>query len=109
MRQKMNHVFPALEQVRLDYIWSGQMGISFRRMPQMGRLKGNVFYVGGYSGHGVAPTHVLGRTLAEAVTGNTKRFDYLASINHWKWPGGKLLRRPGMALGMMFYKLADMV
>ena len=109
MRQKMNHVFPALEQVKLDYIWSGQMGISFRRMPQMGRLKGNVLYVGGYSGHGIAPTHVLGKTLAEAVAGNTKRFDYLASINHWKWPGGKLLRRPGMALGMMFYKLADMV
>ena len=109
MRQKMNHVFPALEQVKLDYTWSGQMGISFRRMPQMGRLEGNVLYAGGYSGHGVAPTHVLGKTLADAVTGNTKRFDYLASINHWKWPGGKLLRRPAMALGMMFYKLADMV
>jgi hypothetical protein len=23
------------------------------------------------------------------------------------WPGGKLLRRPAMAAGMMFYKLYD--
>ncbi len=109
MRRKLTRVFPELAQVAIDYVWSGQMGISLRRMPQMGRLDGNVLYVSGYSGHGVAPTHVLGKTLAEAVAGDTRRFDYLAGIRHWVWPGGKLLRRPGMALGMMMYKLADLV
>jgi hypothetical protein len=28
---------------------------------------------------------------------------------HLPWPGGKLLRRPFMALGMMWYKMLDAV
>ncbi|MCP4466085.1 MAG: FAD-binding oxidoreductase [Halieaceae bacterium] len=42
MRKKMCHVFPALGDVKIDYKWSGQMGICVRRMPLMGRLDGNV-------------------------------------------------------------------
>ncbi len=84
------------------------MAVIFRRMPVMGQLEGNVLYVGGYSGHGVAPTHIMGRVLAEAVAGNRKRFDIMSKISHFPWPGGKLLRRPAMAAGMMFYKLIDM-
>jgi hypothetical protein len=50
----------------------------------------------------------MGRVLAEAVEGNRKRFDIMSKISHFPWPGGKLLRRPAMAAGMMFYKLIDM-
>lgn len=109
MRAKMASIFPALKDVRIDYRWSGQMGISIRRMPQMGRLADNVIYVGGYSGHGVAPTHVMGRILAEAVDGNTERFNIMEKMLHLPWPGGKLFRRPVMAVGMMFFKLRDAI
>lgn len=108
LRQKMLRVFPALKDVRIDYEWSGNMAISVRRMPQMGRLEGNVLYVSGYSGHGVAPTHVMGKILAETIDGNTERFDIMQKMLHLPWPGGKLLRRPAMAIGMMFYKTLDM-
>ena len=107
MREKMINVFPALKTVNIDYKWSGQMAVSLRRIPQMGRLQGNVLYVGGYSGHGVAPTHIMGRIIAEAIDGNSERFDIMAKITHYPWPGGKLLRRPAMAAGMMFYKIMD--
>ena len=108
LRKKMLKVFPALENARIDYEWSGNMGISVRRMPQMGQLEGNVRYISGYSGHGVAPTHVMGRVMAEAIDGNTERFDMMNKMFHLPWPGGKLLRRPAMAIGMMFYKTLDM-
>jgi len=107
MREKMINVFPALKTVNIDYKWSGQMAVSLRRIPQMGRLQGNVLYVGGYSGHGVAPTHIMGRIIAEAIDGNSERFDIMAKITHYPWPGGKLLRRPAMAAGMMCYKIMD--
>ncbi|MEH6548997.1 MAG: FAD-binding oxidoreductase [Pseudomonadales bacterium] len=107
MQAKMDHVFPSLKGVRIDYKWSGQMGISVRRMPQLGRLDSKVLYVTGYSGHGVAPTHVMGRILAEAVDGNTERFDIMNKMTHYPWPGGKWLRRPAMAVGMMYFKLMD--
>ena len=108
MRNKMAKVFPSLKNVKIDYSWSGRMGISVRRMPQIGRLKNsNILYASGYSGHGVAPTHMTGRLLAEAVDGNTHRFDIMNKMFHLPWPGGKLLRRPSMAAGMMFYKIRD--
>ena len=108
MRNKMAKVFPSLKNVKIDYSWSGRMGISVRRMPQIGRIKNsNILYASGYSGHGVAPTHMTGRLLAEAVDGNTHRFDIMNRMFHLPWPGGKLLRRPAMAAGMMFYKIRD--
>jgi gamma-glutamylputrescine oxidase len=110
MKAKMEKVFPSLRDVSIDYGWSGRMGISVRRMPQIGRIKNsNVLYISGYSGHGVAPTHMTGRILAEAVSGNTYRFDIMNKMFHMVWPGGKLLRRPFMALGMMWYKALDAI
>jgi hypothetical protein len=108
MQAKMAKVFPALKQIKVDYSWTGSMGISLRRMPQIGRIgDSNVLYACGYSGHGVAPTHMTGRILAEAVAGDTYRFNLLDKMFHMRWPGGKLLRRPAMAAGMMFYKMRD--
>ena len=108
MRAKMLKVFPSLKEVKIDYSWSGRMGISLRRMPQIGRIKdSNVLYISGYSGHGVAPTHMTGRILAEAVDGNTQRLDIMNKMFHLPWPGGKLLRRPAMAISMMYYKTLD--
>ena len=58
MRLKMVKVFPQLAEARIDYAWGGTMGISLKRIQQMGQLQPNVFYAQAYSGHGVAPdTH----------------------------------------------------
>jgi hypothetical protein len=107
MRKKMVSVFPELESVAIEYGWSGQMGIGINRMPQLGRLADNILYIQAYSGHGVAPTHLIGRVIAEAIEGNPERFDVFARIGHWSFPGGKIFRRPGLAIGMMYYKLLD--
>jgi len=107
MRSKMLDVFPELNNVSIDYGWSGQMGIGLNRMPQLGYLSENIMFVQAYSGHGVAPTHLMGRIISEAIDGNPERFDLFTKVNHWPWPGGKILRRPAMALGMMYYKVLD--
>jgi len=107
MREKMLKVFPQLEGVRIDYGWSGQMGIGMNRMPQLGRLKGNVYYIQAYAGHGVAPTHMMGRITAQMIAGQAERFDVFGKIEHWSFPGGRWLRTPSFALGMMYYKLLD--
>jgi len=98
-----------LAKVDIDYAWSGQMGIGLNRMPQLGRLANNVFYIQAYSGHGVAPTHMMGRITAEMISGTAERFDVFSKIKHWPFPGGKLLRRPGLAVGMLYFKLLDML
>jgi len=107
MQKKMLKIFPQLESVGIDYGWSGQMGIGINRMPQLGRLSANAFYVQAYSGHGVAPTHIMGRIIAEMIDGKPERFDVFTRIHHWPFPGGKLLRQPAMALGMLYYRMLD--
>lgn len=107
LRRKMAKVFPALADIEIDYGWSGQMGIGLNRMPQLGRLSDNVAYIQAYSGHGVAPTHMMARITAEMIDGAPQRFDVFARINHWPFPGGKWFRRPALAVAMSYYKIRD--
>ena len=69
----------------------------------------NTYYAQGYSGHGVAPTHMAGRTLADAVGGDLERFDVFARIKHFSLPGGKWFANPVLAAGMMYYRLKDIL
>jgi gamma-glutamylputrescine oxidase len=107
MRKKMLKVFPQLQGIGIDYTWDGQIGIGINRMPQLGKLNENVYYVQAYSGHGVAPTHIMARIIAEAINEETGRFDMMSKIKHYSFPGGRYLRRPGMALGMLYFKAKD--
>lgn len=107
MRDKMLKIFPQLQGVDIDYAWDGQLGIGLNRMPQAGRVADNTYFIQAFSGHGVAPTHVMARVVAEAITGDPRRFDVMSKIRHWPFPGGRYLRRPGMALGMLYFKALD--
>lgn len=107
MRRKMLNIFPQLEGVRIDYAWDGQLGIGLNRMPQLGTLADNVYYIQAFSGHGVAPTHIMARITAEEISGESDRFKLMSKIRHWPFPGGRYLRRPGMALGMLYFKALD--
>lgn len=109
MTRKMLKVFPQLEGTRVEYAWDGQMGIGINRMPQLGKLADNVYYVQAYSGHGVAPTHIMARIIAEAIDGESRRFAMMGSIRHMPFPGGKYLRRPAYAVGMSYYKAKDLL
>jgi gamma-glutamylputrescine oxidase len=107
MKRKMLGIFPQLQETDIEYAWDGQMGIGLNRMPQAGKLADNVWYVQAYSGHGVAPTHIMARAIAENINAESERLQLMASIKHWPFPGGRYLRRPGMALGMLWFKARD--
>jgi gamma-glutamylputrescine oxidase len=77
------------------------------RMPDFGRLSQNVFYAQGYSGHGVPIATLAGKLLAEAISGSAERFDVMAGVPSPSFPGGTLLRWPGLVAGMLFYSLRD--
>ncbi|GIT36977.1 MAG: hypothetical protein Ct9H300mP6_08450 [Gammaproteobacteria bacterium] len=56
--------------MRIDYAWAGNVAVTVHRIPQLGRLTDNIFYSQGYSGHGVAPTHMAGKIIANAIRMN---------------------------------------
>jgi gamma-glutamylputrescine oxidase len=109
VRPYMLRIFPQLEDVRIDYDWGGTLSVTVNRMPHFGRLKPNVFFAQGYSGHGISTASFAGMVIAEAIAGTAERFDVMASIPIHTFPGGTLLRYPGMVLGMMFYSMKDRI
>lgn len=108
-RKRMLNVFPQLADVRVEYAWGGYVDITMSRAPDFGRLAPNVYYLQGFSGHGVALTGVAGKLVAEAISGQAERFDLFTKLNHRRFPGGPLLRTPALMLAMMWYRLRDLL
>jgi gamma-glutamylputrescine oxidase len=120
MQKRMATTFPQLKNTRTEYSWGGFVDISMNRAPDFGRLKpvagsgsnkgpANVYYLQGFSGHGLALTGLAGKLVAEAIDGNAKRFDTFSRLKHRRFPGGKFLRTPALVAGMAYYRLRDML
>jgi gamma-glutamylputrescine oxidase len=103
----MLKTFPGLKDARIDYAWSGNFALTLTRFPQMGRLTPTVLFSHGCSGHGVTTTHLLGRLLGEAVAGQPERFDIIAGLPYYPFPGGKLFRVPMTVAGSWYYRARD--
>lgn len=104
---KIAHLFPPLAGIPIDYRWGGEVAITFNRAPDFGRLGNNLYYVQGYSGHGMALAGLAGQLLSEAIAGQHERFDVFAAIPHRRFPGGPRLRTPLLVLATQYYKLRD--
>jgi gamma-glutamylputrescine oxidase len=109
MRRRMVATFPQLASARIEYSWGGFVDITMNRAPDFGRIGRNVYYLQGFSGHGLALTGLAGRLVAEAMTGDASRFDVFARLQHRPFPGGRLLRMPALVLGMAWYRLKDLL
>jgi gamma-glutamylputrescine oxidase len=108
-RARMLRVFPQLQEVRIDYAWGGHVDITLNRAPHFGRLAPNVYFLQGFSGHGIALTGIAGKLVAEAISGTAARFDVFARIPHANFPGGAAMRRPALVLAMLWYRLRDLL
>lgn len=107
LRPAIERTFPALKGVEIDFQWSCAMGIVINRIPQLGKLSHNVWYCQGYSGHGIATTHIMGEVMANALTGSLEKFDTFAGCSHIKVPMGDVLGNPMLAVGMWYYQLLE--
>lgn len=107
VRPNLLKVFPQLGDVNIDYAWGGTLAVTVNRLPHLGRLPPNVFYAHGYSGHGISTSVFAGMVIAAAIGGTAERFDVFSSLPIRTFPGGTLLRYPGMVLGMLYYAIKD--
>jgi glycine/D-amino acid oxidase-like deaminating enzyme len=68
LRAEMVKVFPELTGTRLDYSWGGNVAFSRDQMPRAGKLD-DLYYSGGYCGHGIAMATYLGEQIARRIAG----------------------------------------
>ena len=108
VRKPMLQVYPQLADTRIDYAWGGTLAVTLNRMPHFGRLgRHNTYFAQGYSGQGVAMATLAGKMISDAIAGEAESFDLFGRIPTREFPGGDLLRWPGLVLGMSYYALRD--
>jgi glycine/D-amino acid oxidase-like deaminating enzyme len=63
-------MFPSFADVPIEDAWGGPIDVSPTHLPSFGRAgDSNVYFAGGYTGNGVAPTRIAGEVLADLITG----------------------------------------
>jgi gamma-glutamylputrescine oxidase len=63
----IRRTYPQLGEIAVDYKWSGTMGHSIHRMPQIGELAPGVWLASGFGGHGLNTTAMAGNLIARAI------------------------------------------
>ncbi len=75
-------LFPSFADVPLEDAWGGPIDVSPTHLPTFGSLEpGNLYYALGYTGNGVAPSHLAGKVIADLVTGADTDSTRLPMVN----------------------------
>lgn len=107
-RRAMLKIFPYLKDVNIDLAWGGPMECTVKLFPQIGTLPchDNVFFVQGYSGFGVTPSHVISRIVADGMTRSSKHWEILSRINHPRIFGKDHMRNAIVTFGKIVHQIS---
>lgn len=105
-RPFVERVFPQLRGVELEYAWGGHIDCSMRRTPDVGR-RGELYWLQGYSGHGVLPSLAAAHAVSEAMQGRPEQLQLYQRLRNPGFPGGQRFAAPLEAVGKAYYRLRD--
>jgi glycine/D-amino acid oxidase-like deaminating enzyme len=109
----LHEYFPALRGRRITHAWGGPIDASPTHLPAVSSLgSGRAFVAAGYTGNGVGPSNMVGRTLASLALGRDDAHTHLAFVDAktprvppepLHWIGGEAIR-----LGILKKEEAEM-
>ncbi len=76
LRAQMIRAFPQLTDVPVTHTWTGQLGLTFDLMPNIG-VEDGIHYAFGYGGHGLHTALYLGREIAWLIMGKIKSSPFM--------------------------------
>jgi gamma-glutamylputrescine oxidase len=92
--------YPQLGRVTADYAWSGTLGLTLHRMPQIGELGSGVWLASGFGGHGLNTTAIAGNLIARAIAEGDETWRQFTPFE-LVWAGGRLGRAAAQARSWM--------
>lgn len=105
--ERLHHYFPGLRDRRLTHAWGGPIDVSPTHLPMVVPLRGSrTFVAAGYTGNGVGPSYMVGRTLASLALDRSDDYSRLPFIDPdpqrvppepFHWFGGSIIRRAVMS------------
>jgi glycine/D-amino acid oxidase-like deaminating enzyme len=87
LREAWREYFPMWQDVRFTHAYGGCVAITATFLPYVGTLGDGIFYGYGYNGHGVAPSHTVGRVLCDLLLERDSEYTGLLFVNQDKEPG----------------------
>jgi glycine/D-amino acid oxidase-like deaminating enzyme len=81
-------VHPQLADVKVEYVWGGNVAITYDRLPHVGSIDG-AWYATGCNGSGVATNTWMGARLAQAVCGDAP-LPAFSELRHPRIPAWRL-------------------
>lgn len=106
LQRAMVALFPDLADVRVEYRWSGYVGMTFNSLPHIGRSDDVTTFCLGYNGAGIAMASLLGQRAAELTLGETPELALLAAPGLRPVPFHSM-RSPGVRLVAAWYQFLD--
>ena len=102
LERVFRRLFPALVDVPITHRWAGHVGLTLDRVSTLGAFgpANNIFFAGGYTGHGVSVAVLAGRLLRDLVAGEPLDPMYDFVLNR------KPPRAPGEPLTSLGFSLA---
>ena len=94
----IKQTYPQLGDVAVDYAWSGTLGNSIHRMPQIGELGPGLWLASGFGGHGLNTTAMAGNLIAHAIVDGDQTWRQFTPFE-LVWAGGIL----GRATAQLYY------
>lgn len=107
-RDSMLKIFPYLDKVKIDMAWGGWMAVGENLFPQIGNIPNqkNVFYVQGYAGFGVTPSHIVCKVLAEGMLGGSDRYELMSKVKHVNIIGKDNFRKTILTAGKTWHQIS---
>src|SRR5262245_35222459 len=67
LKASIESIYPQLAPVDIEHIWTGVLGNTLHRMPQIGELSPGLWLASGFGGHGLNTTAMAGNIIARAI------------------------------------------
>jgi glycine/D-amino acid oxidase-like deaminating enzyme len=89
-------VYPQLGDVEIEHVWTGALGNSLHRMPQIGELAPRMWLASGFGGHGLNTTAMAGNIVSRAIAEGDDSWREFVPFE-LVWAGGKIGRAAAQA------------
>lgn len=87
LRKRILSVFPQLSGIAIERAWSGVMGFTIHRMPQIGMLRPGAWIASAFGGQGLNTTAMAGEVIAAAIAEKDDRWRLFIPFG-LVWAGG---------------------
>jgi glycine/D-amino acid oxidase-like deaminating enzyme len=85
LRDRFHRRYPELSHIELEYVWGGTTALTMNGAPCWGRIDERLYASAGCNGAGIVKGTLLGKRLAELITGQTDGQDVRSAYGSASW------------------------